>query len=238
MVSALAVPLRAQLTKRYLDLLCSVYIYNEHRGYTGLDRILAAIRDSYPPDDPFITAIEKHRADEYKHYVMFRRWFERRGEMPYAVGKIGQIDAIIQMFFGKDIDALEPTPVMASGPSFAKLCRAIAMTERLGLRQVQEFLSSPLVKTDDHLVKIFRVIERDEPSHWEPYEEWLRTNGYPQSRRRERLADSVAHGVVVLWKFPSMLFDPRLPRRSDWPDQGTVSAAGASAGDPERATTG
>jgi hypothetical protein len=235
MISALAVALRAQLTERYLELLCSVYIYNEHRGYTGLDRILAAIRGSYPKGDPFITAIEKHRADEYKHYVMFRRWFERRGRMPYGVGKIGQIDAIIQMFFGKDIDALEPTPVMASGPSFAKLCRAIALTERLGLKQVQEFLSSPLVKTDEHLVKIFKVVERDEPSHWEPYEEWLRSHGHPLSRRRERVADAIAHAFVVLWKFPSMLFDPRLPRRTDWPDQGTVAPAAVFAvGEPTR----
>ena len=28
--------------RRYLDLLGSIYIYNEHRGYTAIDRLLAA----------------------------------------------------------------------------------------------------------------------------------------------------------------------------------------------------
>ncbi len=217
--------MRTQLRKRYLDLLCSVYLYNEHRGYTGLDRILAAIRDSYPKGDSFIAKIEKHRADEYKHYVMLRRWFERRGEMPYLVDKIGQIDGIIQMFFGRDIDALEPEPVMTSGPNFAKLCRAIALTERRGLRQVEEFLSSAIVQTDEHLVKILKVIERDEPSHWEPYEEWLAQHNFPQARLRDRLVDSFWHGVVVLGQFPQAFLNPHLPRLTKWPDHGDRAAA-------------
>jgi hypothetical protein len=226
---------RAQLDKRFLDMLCSVYLYNEHRGYTGLDRILDAIRPSYPEGDSFIARIEKHRADERKHYVMFKRWFERRGEMPFLVGKAGQIDGIIQMFFGREIDSLEPSPIMTSGPNFAKLCRAIALTERRGLRQVEEFLTSPVVKTDDHLIKILKVIERDEPSHWEPYEEWLLSNGYPLSRRRERMADTFAHGVVVLGKFPLLLVNPRLPRLTRWPDDGEAARADRSPADePDR----
>jgi hypothetical protein len=217
-------PVRARLTKRFLDLLCSVYIYNEHRGYSGLDRILDAIRETHPKGDPFIAKVEKHRADEYKHYVMFKRWFERRGEMPYHVGKTGQIDGIIQMFFGRDIDALEANPFMANDAKFAKLCRAISLTERRGLDQVHEFLASPAVQTDRHLVKILTVIEKDEPSHWEPYEEWLRDHGYPQSRLRERVVDQFAYGVTVFAKFPFMLVNPKLPRRAEWPDQGTVPA--------------
>jgi hypothetical protein len=211
---------RALLTKRFLDLLCSVYLYNEHRGYTGLDRILVALREMYPEGDPFIAQIEKHRADERKHYVMFKRWFERRGEMPYEVGKTGQIDGIIQMFFGRDIDALEPNPFLSNEAKFAQLCRAIVLTERRGMQQVEEFLSSPAVNTDPHLIKILKVVERDEPSHWEPYEHWLRAHGYPQSRLRERLTDSFAYGVTVFAKFPFMLANPRLPRRTSWPDDG------------------
>ena len=34
---------------RYLDLIGSIYIYNEHRGYTSIDRILDAAR---PPEKP------------------------------------------------------------------------------------------------------------------------------------------------------------------------------------------
>ena len=29
---------------RYLDLLGSIYIYNEHRGYTAIDELLDAVR--------------------------------------------------------------------------------------------------------------------------------------------------------------------------------------------------
>jgi len=29
--------------RRYLDLLGSIYIYNEHRGYTAIDRVLEAV---------------------------------------------------------------------------------------------------------------------------------------------------------------------------------------------------
>jgi hypothetical protein len=32
------------LRDRYLDVLASVYIYNEYRGYTSLDRVLEAVR--------------------------------------------------------------------------------------------------------------------------------------------------------------------------------------------------
>lgn len=219
--------MRALLTKRFLDLLCSVYIYNEHRGYTGLDRILAAIRETHAKGDPFVAKMEKHRADERKHYVMFKRWFERRGEMPYDVGKTGQIDGIIQMFFGREIDALEPNPFLANEAKFAQLCRAIILTERRGMDQVVEFLSSPAVQTDPHLVKILKVIERDEPSHWEPYEEWLASHGYPQSRLRERLADSFAYGVTVFAKFPFMLVNPKLPRLRRWPDDGEHASISA-----------
>ena len=72
----------AWFRRRYLDLLGSIYIYNEHRGYTSIDRILEAVRGRTPEDTAFIAAIEKHRADERKHYVMFKRWFELQGKMP------------------------------------------------------------------------------------------------------------------------------------------------------------
>lgn len=222
---------RERLTRRYLELLCSVYLYNEHRGYTGLDRILAAIRETHAPDDPFIARVEKHRADEHKHYVMFKRWFERRGVMPYEVGRTGQIDGIIQMFFGSDIEALEVNPFLANDERFAQLCRAIILTERRGMEQVREFMASPAVQADAHLVKIFKVVERDEPSHWEPYEDWLRAHGQPVSRRRERIADSAAYAATVFAKFPFMLANPRLPRRTDWPDGGTVTSSRAVGND-------
>ena len=35
------------LRRRYYDVLASVYLYNEYRGYTGLERLLAALRERY-----------------------------------------------------------------------------------------------------------------------------------------------------------------------------------------------
>ena len=44
--------------RRYLDLLGSIHIYNEHRGYTALDRVLEAVKARSPDDHAFIAAIE------------------------------------------------------------------------------------------------------------------------------------------------------------------------------------
>ena len=43
--------------RRWLDLVASIYMYNEHRGYTALDRVLAAVRSRYP-DDPALKTYE------------------------------------------------------------------------------------------------------------------------------------------------------------------------------------
>src|SRR5438046_2018938 len=93
-----AMPMRARFRRRYLDLLGSIYIYNEHRGYTAIDRVLDAVRMRWPDDADLIAKIEKHRADERKHYMMFRRWFERRGIRPLAVDRTcGHIDRFVGM---------------------------------------------------------------------------------------------------------------------------------------------
>ena len=44
--------------RRYLDLVGSIYIYNEHRGYTAIDRVLAAVRERSPGDTALIAEIE------------------------------------------------------------------------------------------------------------------------------------------------------------------------------------
>src|SRR5213596_3665014 len=94
--------------RRYLDLLGSIYIYNEHRGYTAIDRVLEAVRARSPDEIEFISSIEKHRADERKHYLMFRRWFEKRGEMPLFVDRTcGHIDRFVEIMFRSTIDRLD-----------------------------------------------------------------------------------------------------------------------------------
>ena len=37
-----------QFKRRYLDLVGSIYVYNEHRGYTAIDRVLEAVRLRWP----------------------------------------------------------------------------------------------------------------------------------------------------------------------------------------------
>src|SRR5690348_12830691 len=58
--AATLIRMRAAFREKYLDLLGSIYIYNEHRGYTAIDDLLAAVRDRWPHDHVLIAQIEKH----------------------------------------------------------------------------------------------------------------------------------------------------------------------------------
>jgi hypothetical protein len=164
--------------QRYLDVLGSIYIYNEHRGYTAIDRVLDAVRSRSPDDSELIGAIEQHRADERKHYVMFRRWFELRGRMPLSVDRtFGHIDRFVEIMFRRGIDDLDTRAMIRDDRQFEKLCRVITLTEQRGYKQVEILLNHRLVKGDPVLTRIFRIIHKDEPSHWAPYEAWLAANG-------------------------------------------------------------
>lgn len=205
--------------RRYLDLLGSIYIYNEHRGYTAIDRVLEAVRARSPDDLALIAAIEKHRADERKHYVMFRRWFEKRGEMPLLVDRTcGHIDRFVEIMFKSTIDDLDTQSVIDSDELFEKLCRVISLTEQRGHRQVEILLRHPLVRGDKMLMKIFRVIEQDEPSHWAPYDSWLKAHGKREPKWWERAVDTFIHSELLFLKLPLLFVTPRLRRRTDWAD--------------------
>jgi hypothetical protein len=206
--------------RRYLDLLGSVYVYNEHRGYTALDRVLEAVRLRWPEDAELIARIESHRRDERKHYLMFRRWFERRRTMPLAVDRTcGHIDRFVSILFGSRIDDLDPIKIIGREDLFERLCRVISLTEKRGHRQVRALLESPIVQQDRNLMKIFTIIERDEPSHWAPYDDWLTARGHPIAKWWERAIDSFIHSELLLLKLPALFLNPRLPRRQNWPDQ-------------------
>ena len=207
-------PWSARLRRRYLDILASIYIYNEHRGYSSLDRVLEAVRARCPDDRAFIAEVEKHRADERKHYIMFRRYFEARGEMPYAVDRTCG-----------HIDDLDTAAVVRDGALFNKLCRIIMITEIRGMRMVDVLLASSLIGHDRALVKIFKVVERDEPSHWMPYEAWLRAHDGGRPRLRERIADTWVHLSLVLAKLPLLYLNPKLGRRRDWYDEDEAEQA-------------
>lgn len=205
--------------RRFLDLLGSIYIYNEHRGYTAIDRVLVVVRARSPEDHALIAALEKHRADERKHYRMFRRWFELRGAMPFAVDSTcGHIDRFVGLVFRSTIDDLDTEALVRSDDVFGRLCRVIALTERRGFWQVQRLLRNPRVMGDPVLARIFEIIHKDEPSHWTPYEGWLAKHSVRSPNGRERLIDRFIHSELIFLKLPLLFLSPRLPRRAEWAD--------------------
>lgn len=213
---------------RFLDVLASIYIYNEHRGYTSLDRVLEAVRARCPDEVGFIAAVVKHRADERKHYLMFRRWFERQGRMPLKVDRTcGHIDRFIEKVFGCTIDELETEAIVADGAAFQKLCRVIMLTEQRGMRQVEVLLRNRQVLSDPVMRRIFRIVEQDEPDHWMPYRAWLDGHGGARVRWRERWADYWIHKSLTLAKLPALFVNPRMARIERWPDEDEAACAAA-----------
>lgn len=219
--------LTAAFRARFLDVLGSIYIYNEHRGYTSLDRVLEAVRARCADNPAFIADVEKHRADEEKHYRMFRRWFELKGKMPLKVDRTcGHIDQFIENVFGCTIDELDTDAIIADGDEFEKLCRVIMITEQRGMDQVEVLLKNSHVLSDRGMTSIFKVVERDEPSHWMPYHAWLRANGRrPKARWRERWTDYWIHKSLMLVKLPAIFLNRRNPRLTEWPDEDPAAYA-------------
>ena len=190
------------LRHRYYDVLASVYLYNEYRGYTGLERLLTALRERYPHEADFIAAVAKHTDDERRHYRMFKHFFESQGRMPLAVDcTCGYIDRFIGLIFGRSLEELDAKDILEE-EQFFKLCRLVMMTEFRGMQQVAMLLRSRLVRQNPGLVRIFRVIERDEPSHCLPYQRWLQKRGRHLPGLEEQLTDIRIHYWLVLLKIP------------------------------------
>lgn len=212
--------------ERYLDVLASIYIYNEHRGYTSLDRVLEAVRLRCPDDPDFQHEIEKHRADEEKHYHMFRRWFERQGRMPLKVDSgVGHIDRFIQWVFHCSIEELDTAAIVATPAEFERLCRVIMLTEQRGYRQVEIILKNRLIMSDPVMKKIFEIVHKDEPDHFLPYQNWLERQGRATAKWNERAADWCIHKVLMLVKLPALFLDAGRPRMERWPDEDQVANA-------------
>lgn len=213
--------MKTWLSQRYLDLLGSIYIYNEHRGYTALDRVMEAVKAKHPESTEFIAAVEKHRADERKHYMMFKRWFQLRGAMPLALDRaFGHIDRFIEIAFGTPIDGLDTDEIIASDELFERLCRVISLTEKRGLKQIEILLEHPVVKQDKMLLRIFEVVHVDEPDHFEPYDQWLAANSRREPNRWERWIDRMIHSELLFIKLPILFLWIGAPRRTEWYDAG------------------
>ncbi|MBC2665104.1 ferritin-like domain-containing protein [Novosphingobium flavum] len=214
---------------RYLDVLASVYLYNEHRGYTSLDRVLEAVRLVCPDDPAFIAEIVQHRADEHKHYHMFRRWFERQGRMPLAMDRrVGHIDRFIFRTFGCEIDELDTAEITANPAEFEKLCRVIMLTEQRGYRQVEILLANGWVRSDPIMTRIFQIVHKDEPGHFLPYQHWLERKGRATARWQERLSDFWIHRALLFGRIPALFLNPALPRLERWPHEDDAAPAKAA----------
>ena len=94
-----------------------------------------------------------------------------------------------------------------------------SLTEKRGHRQVLLLLASSIVQEDHQLMKIFRIIEQDEPSHWAPYDGWLEAHGRRQARWWERAIDGFIHSELLFLKLPVMFVNARIRRRTAWPDE-------------------
>ena len=62
------------------------------------------------------------------------------------------------------------------------------------------------------------MIEKDEPSHWAPYEGWLRAHGRREPKWWERAIDTFIHSELLVLKLPLLFFNPWLKRRTAWAD--------------------
>jgi len=212
--------------ERYLDVLASIYLYNEFRGYTSLDRVLEAVRLRCPDEPEFQAEIAKHRANEEKHYKMFRRWFERQGRMPLQVDAgVGHIDRFIQWVFRCRIEELDTAEIVATPEQFERLCRVIMLTEQRGLRQVEIILKSRIVMADPVMKRIFEIVHKDEPDHFLPYQHWLEAQGRATARWNERAADWCIHKVLMLGKLPALFLDSGRARLDRWPDEDAAAYA-------------
>jgi hypothetical protein len=94
----------------------------------------------------------------------------------------------------------------------------ISLTEQRGYKQVEILLRHPVVRQDKALMKIFTIIHKDEPSHWAPYEGWLRAHGRREPRWWERWIDTLIHSELLFVKLPVLFAMTGLRRRASWPD--------------------
>ncbi|MDQ7818127.1 MAG: hypothetical protein RDU14_13960 [Melioribacteraceae bacterium] len=202
---------------RFYSVLLSIYIYNEYVGYTELDKLHAAIINKYPQESEFIASVRKHADDEKKHYLMFKNYFHKNKSMPFVVTKnYGYIDLFIKHIFKTDLQTLDQNELINDEKKFMNLCRLIMMTEFRGMKQVKTLLNSPLIKRNESLTKIFKVVERDEPSHCYPYQYWLKKFNSHEPRLKEKLVDLWIHYSLMLFKVPILLLNGKLKRMKEF----------------------
>ena len=81
---------------------------------------------------------------------------------------------------------------------------------------------------DRALVKILSIIKSDEPSHWAPYEAWVRAHGGRDPVWWERAIDQFIHSELLLLKLPVLFLTPRLKRQGEFADSHDQAGAEAA----------
>lgn len=211
-------PVIKAVTARIHLVVLSIYLYNERQGFLQLEALLKAFRQKYPQDQEMAAAIAKHAADEKKHYLMFRNYFEQTGQMPLSLDeRIGYVELFILHVFHRPLKMLRQEEILSDEKAFFRLCRVILMTESRGLKQVKWLLKTRWLESEPRLRKIFQIIERDEPSHFLPYQSWLRKHGADLPTFRERAVELWIHGTLVFFRIPALYFKFRNPRLKEFP---------------------
>lgn len=201
--------MRRALTDRFRELVLSVYLYNEWRGYRQLEEDLLPLIERAGFGSDFVAGVRKHASDEKHHHRMFQGWFAERGVRPYAVGPaVGYFDTLASWLVGD----FSPKALVDRPDRFARLCRAVITTERRGIQQLDAMLKWRAVREDPRLTRILEVIRRDEPSHYGPYERWLEAHGYAGPGLRERAVDFLVHYGIAVLVIPALYFNPFLKR--------------------------
>jgi hypothetical protein len=75
------------------------------------------------------------------------------------------------------------------------------------------------------LVRIFKIIRQDEPSHWAPYEGWLNKHGKREPGWWERTVDQFIHAELIFLKLPILFLNPWIGRRTEWADSDEQQAS-------------
>lgn len=207
------------MVNHFHDVLLSVYIYNEYQGYSKLEDLLEAIKTKYPEEIEFQQAVKKHIGDERKHYLFFKNYFEKKNQKPFRVGpRFGYVDNFIRLVFKCSIENLDQEAIINDEQQFFKLCRVIMMTEERGIREVRSLLKNRWVKKDPWIIKIFGIVEKDEPSHFEPYRKWLKKyNRADRPGFREKLIDFWIHWSLILVKIPFLYLNVFKKRLTAFP---------------------
>ena len=73
------------------------------------------------------------------------------------------------------------------------------------------------------------MVERDEPDHWAPYDDWLRANGKREPKWWEKAIDTFIHSQLLFLKLPVLFLNFGMRRREQWADDGEPAELRAAA---------